>query len=68
MANEILSNADKVKINDMKDFLKESFCIDGDCNFIEMVEVKNTLKKLNNSMLFALGDSRRGQFYVTISK
>ena len=67
MANEILSELDKKQIDDLEVFLKEAFCIDGDCDFIEFVKVENSLKPLQ-SMLFALGDTKRGRFYITVSK
>lgn len=68
MMNEKFSDSAKKMISDMEIFLKEAFCIDGECNYIEQVSIDSSLKKINNSMLFALGDSKRGQFYVTISQ
>ena len=68
MANEILTEKDRIKIRDMELFLINAFCIDGECNYIENVEIKSTLIGTKNNMLFALGDTLRGLFYVTISK
>ena len=67
MANEIFTEEQKHQINKMETFLKAAFCIDGECNYIEDVTVDSTLKT-TASMLFALGDTKRGFFYVTISK
>lgn len=55
------------QIKEMEMFLKKAFCIDGDCDYIEDVKVSSTLKTTVSAM-FALGDSKRGMFYVTISK
>lgn len=67
MANELLAEKEKQQIKEIEVFLKEAFCIDGDCNYIEEVKVNSTLKT-TYAMLFALGDTKRGNFYVTISK
>lgn len=44
-------------------FLKEAFCIDGECKFVKPVDVDGMM-----SLQFVLIDSDRGTFYVTISK
>ena len=67
MANEIFTEEQKQQINKMETFLKDAFCIDGECNYIEDVKVNSTLKT-TSSMFFALGDTKRGLFFVTISK
>ena len=55
-----------LRVREIEAFLKEAFCIDGECAFIEFVEVKSILPTVN-SMLFSLGDSKRGRFYITVS-
>lgn len=44
-------------------FLKEAFCIDGECSFLKTTNVEGKL-----SLLFELNDSKRGIFYITISQ
>jgi hypothetical protein len=67
MANEIMTEKEKQQTKKMENFLKEAFCINGSCNYIEDVKVNSTLKTTTSAM-FALEDSKRGVFYVTISK
>jgi len=67
MANEILNEEEKQSIKKMELFLKEAFCIDGECFFIENISFKSSLKTMEGQC-FSLGDSKRGMFYVTISK
>lgn len=51
------------ELNNMLFFLKEAFCIDG-----EAVKHKEfTLNKMP-SVMFKLTDSKRGVFYVTLSR
>jgi len=49
------------------EFLKEAFCIDGNCEYIRNVEFIAGGKEIE-SELYALEDSKRGKFYVTIGK
>lgn len=67
MANENLNKEERRKISEMEIFLKAAFCIDGSCDYIEDVIINSNLKITTNAM-FALGDSKRGIFYITISK
>lgn len=67
MANERHTDKDKKKIKEMETFLKAAFCIDGDCAYIENVKVTSSLKT-TTSMLFSLCDTKKGVFYVSISK
>lgn len=67
MANEKFTEEQKQQIKKMETFLKQAFCIDGECFYIEDVKINSTLKPTISAM-FALGDSKRGMFYVTISK
>lgn len=68
MANERLTPEFKEAIKKTEVFLKQAFCIDGQCIFIEMVKVENTLIANLTNMMFSLSDSKRGVFYVTLSK
>lgn len=67
MANEIFTEQEKAQIKKLEAFLKAAFCIDGNCDYIEDVRVDSNLKTVA-SMMFALSDSKRGVFYVTLSK
>lgn len=68
MANEEFTIEECKKIADLEKFLKEAFCIDGDCDYIEDVAVKGSLyNKDVAGMMFAMSDSKRGLFYVTLS-
>jgi hypothetical protein len=67
MANEQFDDTDKKKINDLEKFLAMAFCIDGDCDYVEDVTINSTLTTVASAM-FALGDSKRGRFYVTLSR
>lgn len=50
------------ELNTMLSFLKEAFCVDG-----EVVKHKEfTIDKMP-SVMFKLTDSKRGEFYVTLS-
>ncbi len=62
-----MKTEEKEQTKKMENFLKQAFCIDGDCDYIEDVTVNSSLKTTASAM-FALGDSKRGMFYVTISK
>lgn len=44
-------------------FLKEAFCINGECKLEKVGTIEG-----RKSMMFRLSDSKRGTFYVTISK
>ncbi len=61
--DELMNEEEKNQTREVESFLKEAFCIDGSCNYIEDVKIKTT-----NSAMFCLTDSKRGRFYVTISK
>jgi len=67
MANEILTEEEKAKIKNLETFLKESWCIDGRCDFIEMVEVKNNLLPLNNVSYMKRGFARMFQVSTNLS-
>lgn len=66
--NQISRKDDKrwAKIRELESFLKEAFCIDGSCAFIQFVEIESILPNVE-SMLFTLTDSKRGRFYITMS-
>jgi hypothetical protein len=67
--NKTNNNTDEEQkqVEKMRDFLEEAFCVDGGCDFIECIEIKSILKNMKG-MLFALADTKRGRFYVTMSK
>lgn len=67
MANEIMNEETKQQTAKLENFLKEAFCIDGECSYIEDVKVNSTLTTTSSAM-FVLTDSKRGRFYVTLSK
>jgi hypothetical protein len=67
MPNEIMNKVTQQQTKKMEKFLKEAFCIDGECDYIEDVKVNSALKTICSAM-FVLTDSKRGVFYVTISK
>jgi len=67
MANEKHTDEEIKKIKEMESFIKSAFCIDGDCNYIETVDVISTLCRTTGSH-FVVTDSKRGRFYVTITK
>jgi hypothetical protein len=46
----------------MVNFLKEAFCIDGECKRVKVFILDNM-----PSAKYELNDSKRGKFYVTIS-
>jgi len=48
-------------------FLKEAWCIDGECKF-ESLCVIEANKKVSPGMTYVLNDSKRGQFRITMSK
>lgn len=50
------------ELNNMLSFLKEAFCIDG-----EVVKHKEFIIDKMPSVMFKLTDSKRGEFYVTLS-
>ena len=63
-----MNNEDhKKRIKDLEVFLTQAFCIDGECNYIEEVKINSTLKTIASAM-FALTDSKRGRFFITLSK
>lgn len=71
--NNSLSDYDIAKFKNTAKFLAEAFCIDGECDFCEIATTNSILfdalnKKNMPSALFALTDSERGRFYITISK
>jgi len=54
----------KVKeVEVMQVFFKQAFCIEGICEFHKVLEIEGKL-----STMFKLTDSKRGEFFVTISK
>jgi len=54
---------DSDKLEELEKFLKEAFCIDGACTFHKHTKVDDM-----GSLMFKLTDTRRGTFYVTITK
>ena len=44
-------------------FLKEAFCIDGDCRLKKQLTLDGKI-----ALMFELNDSKRGRFYITMSK
>lgn len=48
-------------------FLKESWCIDGECVSKGIVKVIEPNGRVQEGMKFKLSDSMRGDFYVTVS-
>jgi hypothetical protein len=61
----MLHDKDKIRLNEIGNFLKDSWCIDGSAKF-------NGFDKLSKANLdvttFELTDSVRGKFLVCISK
>ncbi len=61
------------QLDDMEKFLKEAFCIDGECKYYNQTAVI-TIKPIEKigaaptSMTFKLTDSKRGTFYITMTK
>lgn len=54
---------------DTQRFLKDAFCIDGECKFIDFVSFSSmSLPGEISSAVFELNDSKRGKFYVTLSR
>ena len=54
---------DEIRLNEIGNFLKESWCIDGDVKFIGF----DTLTQKNVDVLvFELHDSKRGVFTIAI--
>lgn len=49
-------------------FLREAFCIDGECIYLGTTSVKINATQERLSILFELHDTKRGKFYITISK
>nr|WP_299488637.1 hypothetical protein [uncultured Allomuricauda sp.] len=51
-------------------FLKEAFCIDGECTFMGYEKAVGIIypDTPRNEMKFKLNDSERGTFYVTIGR
>ncbi len=47
----------------MEEFLKEAFCITGECHFVKMIRIDNM-----PTCVYKLTDERRGEFFVSISK
>jgi len=67
MTNEIFSEEQLQKIKETENFLKEAFCIDGKCSYIEDVRINSALKN-TVGMLYILNDTNRGMFFVIIGK
>ncbi len=44
-------------------FLKEAFCVDGQSKFVKELLVQN-----KTAIMYELSDSKRGTFFITISK
>jgi hypothetical protein len=65
--NERLNNEEKEQLKKMETFLTEAFCIDGNCDYLENAIIQSGLANIESN-LFALGDSKRGKFYVAIGK
>ena len=60
---------DKQKIKEIEIFLKEAFCVDGECNykkFDTLVSQKDGITE--KVMTFILTDTERGTFKVCLSK
>lgn len=49
-------------------FLKEAFCIDGDVKLIGQTIVNTGNSNLTDSLTYELNDSKRGKFFITLSK
>lgn len=61
----MLHDKDKIRLNEIENFLKESWCIDGSAKFNGF----DKLAKANVDVTsFELTDSVRGKFLVSISK
>lgn len=58
---------DQEKIETIENFLKEAFCIDGECEFQSDAKVK-TEYKTDDAILFSLHDSKRGLFKIALLK
>lgn len=59
---------DKERIKGLENFLKEAFCIDGDCDYKQfdtlISQKEGTSEKV---MTFTLNDTKRGKFKVCLS-
>ena len=67
LQNKIMNKETNQRIKKMENFLKEAFCIDGGCTYIDDVKVDIKSKTIHGA-IFELCDSERDTFYVTISK
>jgi hypothetical protein len=67
MSYKTITKEEEEYIEDMRIFLKDAFCISGECKFIEYVKISSDLKDMVG-MLFELEDLKRGVFYITLSK
>lgn len=63
-----MAKTDIELLNEIEAFLKEAFCISGECVFEDFVDVVKPNSDKVESAMFKLEDSRRGVFFVTISK
>lgn len=61
----MLHDKDKIRLNEIENFLKESWCIDGSAKFNGFDKLAKTNVDVTT---FELTDSVRGKFLVSISK
>jgi hypothetical protein len=54
------------KIKDIEEFLKEAFCVDGECKKDQQCSVLAQDGKHTTTPLFKITDNKRGTFYVAI--
>lgn len=67
MSKDKLTFEQRERIEQMEKYLSQSFDIDGDCLYIEDVQIKSSVK-LKSNMMFQMQDSKKGIFYVTLSR
>ena len=55
------------QIKDLQNFLKEAFCIDGDCTKKGFDQLISKNGEHRETLTFKLNDSKRGEFLVSIA-
>lgn len=55
------------RIKDLENFLKEAFCIDGDCTKKGFDKLISKNGEHRSTLTFKLNDSKRGDFLVSIT-
>jgi uncharacterized protein YktB (UPF0637 family) len=55
------------RIKELQNFLKEAFCIDGDCTKKGFDQLVSKNGENRQTLTFKLNDSKRGEFLVSIA-